>query len=85
MDLKPNDILALINNSMELINQLNEMMNAQDDMRKIADQWARTSHKMTDEDLVNVIGNDLEMLEYTPAQVNDMVPIVIGLVRKTDQ
>ena len=69
---------------MELINQLNEMMNAQDDMRKIADQWARTAHKMSDEDLVNVIGNDLEMLEYTPAQVNDMVPIVIGLVRNTN-
>ncbi len=85
MDLKLNDISAPINNSMELINQLNEMMNAQDDMRKIADQWARTAHKMSDEDLMNVIGNDLEMLEYTPAQVNDMVPIVIGLVRKTDQ
>ena len=69
---------------MKLINQLNEMINAQDDMRKLAHQWARTAHKMSDEDLVTVIGNDLEMLEYSPAEVEDMVPIVVGLVRKTD-
>jgi len=70
---------------MNLIKQLNEMMNARDDMQKIADQWARTAHKMTDEDIVNVVGNDLEMLEYTPAEVEDMVPIVVGLIRKQIQ
>lgn len=70
---------------MTLIKQLNEMMNAQNDMRKIADQWARTAHKLTDEDIVDVVGNDLEMLEYTPAEVEDMVPIVLGLIRKQTQ
>ena len=70
---------------MNLIKQLNEMMNARSDMQKIADQWARTAHKMTDEDIVNVVGNDLEMLEYTPAEVEDMVPIVVGLIRKQTQ
>lgn len=82
MDLKPNDISVPINKHMTLIKQLNEMMNANDDMQKIADQWSRNAHKLSDEELFNVVGNDLEMLEYTPTQVADMVPIILGLIHK---
>ena len=84
-NIKLNDISAPINKHMTLIKQLNEMMNARWDMLKIADQWSRTADKLTDEDLVDIVGNDLEMLEYTPAQVEDMVPIVVKLIRKQTQ
>ena len=67
---------------MALIKQLNEMVNANDDMQKIADQWSRNAHKLTDQELFDIVGNDLEMLEYTPTQVADMVPIVLGLIHK---
>jgi len=82
LDLKPNDISAPINKHMDLIKQLKEMVNANDDMQKIADQWSRNAHKLTDQELFDIVGNDLEMLEYTPTQVADMVPIILDLIHK---
>jgi len=66
---------------MSLIKQINEEANEQAEVQRIADHWKKYANKMTDQQLADAIGNDLEQLEYTPEQVDKLVPHAIKLVR----
>lgn len=72
-----------INTPMSLIKQLNEMVNAEQEMQRIADHWRGVVAKrpVTDQQLKDAIGNDLEMLEYSPAEVADMVQTILHMIR----
>jgi hypothetical protein len=68
---------------MSLIKQLNEMVNAESEMQRLADHWKQVAAKrsMTDEQLRDAVGNDLEQLEYSPEQVGKMVQTILHMIR----
>jgi hypothetical protein len=59
------------------------MVNAEQEMKRLADHWKAVSQKrpMRDSQLKDAIGNDLEMLEYSPEQVADMVQTILHMIR----
>lgn len=70
---------------MDLIREMNAMAfvdqtRARLDMKKIADYWNLHGRDMSDDDLREAIGYDLEMLEYTPEQVEAMVPTILQML-----
>jgi len=67
---------------MNLIRQINEQANAKDEMERIALHWKGYQAQMTDQQLFDAVGNDLEELEYTPEQVEKMVPAILGMIEK---
>lgn len=69
---------------MNLIRQINEMAtDAEGDMQRLADHWRGvvTRRHLRDQELKDEIGNDLEMLEYSPEQVAKMVQTVMHMIR----
>ncbi len=66
---------------MSLIKQINEQANAQAEVQRIADHWKQYANKMSDQQLADAVGNDLEQLEYTPDQVEKLVPVAVKLIR----
>lgn len=68
---------------MSLIKRLNESANAKAEMKRIADHWTDVTKntKMTDKQLMDVIGNDLEQLEYSPTQVDNMTTNIFNMIR----
>lgn len=58
------------------------VVDAKAEAKRIADYWKEQAPKLSDDQLRELVGNDLEQLEYTPAQVNVMVPKIIELIRK---
>jgi len=71
---------------MGIIKELNEQANANVEMKRIADHWSNVAGKrdMTDQQLNDAIGNDLEQLEYSPDQVEKMVPAIFDMIRPYD-
>lgn len=68
---------------MSLIKQLNEEVNAKAEMQRIADHWKSvlTKRSVTDDQLRDAVGNDLEQLEYDPEQVDQMVQTILHMIR----
>lgn len=68
---------------MSLIKQINETVNTSKEMKRIADHWSSVANetKMSDQELRDFIGDDLEHLEYTPEQIETMVDKIFDMVR----
>lgn len=71
---------------MSLLKEMNDMavtqqQNVRSEMQTLAKYWIENGSDMTDDEIREAIGNDLEQLEYTPEQVNEMVPHVMKMVR----
>ena len=57
--------------------------NPESDMTRIADHWRDAQAKnpeMSEEELQAGIGNDLEMLEYSPEEVDKMLTQVLNMI-----
>lgn len=67
---------------MSLIKQINEQANANEEMKRIAQHWRGYRDKMSDPQLADAVGNDLEQLEYTPDQVEAMVPTILAMIKE---
>lgn len=69
---------------MELFKQINEMMNdfgGGDELERIAAHWREEGQDMGDDELLDAISYDLEMLEYSPEEIDMMAPQVLRMVR----
>lgn len=71
---------------MSLLKEMNDVVSMQQpnvraEMQTLAKYWIENGSDMTDDEIREAIGNDLEQLEYTPEQVNEMVPQVMKMVR----
>jgi len=68
---------------MELIKLIKEQSNANQEMDRIASHWSEVSLKrpMSDQQLKDAIGNDLEQLEYEPDQVANMIQTIMHMIR----
>lgn len=71
---------------MELIKEINDMAapmmpETQDEMKRLAEYWMENGADMSEDELRDAIGNDLEQLEYTPDQVDQMIPVILQMVR----
>lgn len=53
---------------------------AEDEMRRLADHWKKEGKGMSKDQLADAIGQDLEMLEYSPEEVDKMVPRVLKMI-----
>jgi hypothetical protein len=52
------------------------------EMDRIAAHWKEQGgDKMSDDELADAIGDDLEQLEYSPEEVADLVPAIISKIR----
>lgn len=62
---------------------MNEEVNAKAEMQRIADHWKGVIAKrsVTDDQLRDAVGNDLEQLDYSPDQVDQMVQTILHMVR----
>lgn len=50
------------------------------EVKRIADHWREKGKGMSKDKLVDQIGNDLEMLEYSPDEVEKMIPQVLKAI-----
>ncbi len=70
---------------MSMIKLLNEIANAEEEMQRIADHWKTMIRNRpgawTDDKIREEVGNDLEMLEYSPEQVASMVQTIMHMIR----
>lgn len=48
---------------------------------RIVDHWKKTGSNMTTAQLRDAIGEELEMLEYTPTQVERLLPQIVRRVQ----
>jgi len=51
-----------------------------DEMIKIADHWRAEGKDMQTEEVVALITNDLEMLEYSPEEINNMTTRILKML-----
>ena len=63
---------------MNMIQQINEGAN---DVNKIVAHWKAEGADLTDAELKSEVGNDLEQLEYTPEQIEKLVPTILGKIK----
>ena len=49
------------------------MREPEDDLARIVDHWREEGADMSDDELRDTIGNDLEMLEYSPEEAEPMI------------
>lgn len=70
---------------MKLIKQLNEMSMGMepgaDEIARIVDHWKVDGQGMGDDELIEAIASDLEMLEYSPDEIDRLVPQILQQVR----
>lgn len=59
---------------------LTEMVDADSEVKRIAAHWKEQGKGMSKDDLINAIGNDLEQLEYSPEDVEKLVPRILKMV-----
>lgn len=50
------------------------------ELERIADHWREEGADMSDEELRDAIGNDLEQLEYSPEEISDGIDKVMDLM-----
>lgn len=70
---------------MGLLKELNEMAathqpNVKEEMQRIADYWREHGTDMGPDEVREAIAMDLEMLEYSPDQVEEMVPQIMQML-----
>lgn len=71
---------------MTLLKDINEMAalgqpDVQDEMHRIADYWRENGQDMPEEELRSSIAMDLEQLEYSPEQAEQLIPQVMQMLR----
>ncbi len=49
------------------------MREPEEDLNRIVDHWEREGAQMSDDEMRDAIGNDLEMLEYNPDEAEGMI------------
>jgi len=65
---------------MELIKQLNEAAGEQQDVKRIVAHWKENKKDRSDAEIQKIIGNELEQLEYSPEDIERILPQIIKLV-----
>lgn len=60
----------------------NLLPDAKEESARIASYWRGRAHSMSDSELRDAIANDLEQIEYSPDQVEKLVPRILRMVRK---
>lgn len=56
-----------------------------DELQRIADHWKEEGQDMSEDELRDAIGNDLEQLEYTPEQIASGISTVMSKLGYTDE
>lgn len=67
---------------MDLLKSINEMAamhqpNVKEEMQRIAEYWREHGQDMDEAQVREAIAMDLEQLEYSPQQVEEMVPQIM--------
>jgi len=61
---------------------ITEMVSKSDDIEKMVSHWKEKAADMTKEQLMDAIGEELEMLEYSPKDVSAMITMIIKKLGK---
>ena len=72
---------------MSILQEVNDAVNtmepdAQAEMQTLANYWREHGTDMSEDELLDAIGHDLEQLEYAPEQIQQMVPQIRLLIRQ---
>ena len=59
---------------------ITETVDVNAEIEKIASHWREHGKGMSKDDLADAVGNDLEQLEYSPQQVEKLVPRIVKMV-----
>lgn len=70
---------------MDLLKSINEMAamhqpNVREEMQRIAEYWREHGNDMDEMQIREAIAMDLEQLEYSPQQVEEMVPQIMQML-----
>lgn len=55
-------------------------VNVDDELQRIADYWKSAGDALSDDELRDAVGNDLEQLEYSPEEVEQYLPQVLQMI-----
>lgn len=55
-------------------------VNVDDELQRIADYWKSAGDALSDDELRDAVGNDLEQLEYSPEEVEQYLPQVLQII-----
>ena len=50
------------------------------EIQRIVDEYANSD--LSDDEIFDAVGNDLEMLEYPPEEVEKLVPVIMSMIKK---
>ena len=72
---------------MGILQEVNDMAqtmgpDVQMEMQTLADYWTENGADMSEDELMDAIGNDLEQLEYSPMHIQQMLPQIMDMVRQ---
>ena len=70
---------------MSLLKDVNEMAamhqpNVKEEMHRIAEYWRKHGYDMDEAQVREAVAMDLEQLEYSPQQVEEMVPQIMQML-----
>lgn len=63
-------------------NDIKAKFNSISELQKIANDWKDQADELSDEELREKIGYDLEQLEYTPEQQAEAIPKIIDMIKQ---
>lgn len=55
-----------------------------DELQKVADHWLEAGEEMSDDDLRDEIGNELEQLDYSPEDISSGIDTVMDMLDRGD-
>lgn len=70
-----------LNDLTNIYEDMSQHTDVDDEMSRIAAFWKQHSKGMSDDDLAEVIGNDLEQLEYSPEEAEKMIPKIVRMIK----
>lgn len=64
----------------DILVEVGDHVDVKHEVKRLADHWRKNKKSMSKDELVDAIGHDLEMLEYSPEEVERVVPMVLKAI-----
>ena len=72
---------------MSILQEVNDMAqtmgpDVQMEMQTLANYWIENGADMSEDELMDAIGHDLEQLEYSPMHIEQMLPQIMDMIQQ---